>query len=290
MSRFCFRQLLIGLVLSAGITFPALAKDRVVSLGGDITEIIYLLGEGDRIVATDSTSVYPEAATKTPKVGYVRQLSAEGVLSAEPDLILISGAAGPEPALQQIRDSGVQIVIMETNYTPDAILEKTRRVAAALGVAAKGNALIASISADWQRAKQEINAMDLSPSVLFFATLREGAPRAAGKQTAAHGIIEMIGGTNIFGGQNGYQSLSLEAAVAANPDIILVMKHNADQMGGIDKVKLHPAISLTTAVQSGQIFLVDQVTVMQFGPRTPGAVADLARDINDNLKKSGDGS
>ena len=289
MSRFYCRQLFLSLVLAAGWVVPSLAQERVVSLGGDVTEIIYLLGEGDRIVATDSTSVYPEAAIKTPKVGYVRQLSAEGVLSAEPDIILISGAAGPEPALQQIRDSGVEIVIMETNYTPESILEKTRRVASALGVEAKGAALVDTISADWQRAKQEIDDMNLAPSVLFFATLREGAPRAAGKETAAHGIIEMIGGTNIFGDQNGYQSLSLEAAVAADPDIILVMKHNAERMGGIDKVKLHPAISLTTAIRTGQIFLVDEVAVMQFGPRTPSAVADLARQINDVLK-SGDGS
>lgn len=289
MSRQFSKQLLLTLALLVGLAAPSFAQDRVVSLGGDITEIIYLLGAGDRIVATDTTSVFPEAAMKTPKVGYVRQLSAEGVLSAEPDLILISGAAGPEPALQQIRDSGVEIVVMEKTYTVDSILEKTRRVAAVLGLEAQGDALIASISADWARAKEEIDDMNMSPSVLFFATLREGAPRAAGRATAAHGIIEMLGGTNIFGDQTDYRSLSLEAAVAADPDIILVMKHNAERMGGIDQVKLHPAISLTTAVQTSKVFVVDQVTVMQFGPRTPGAVAKLASEINDVLK-SGDGS
>ncbi|MEM6555336.1 MAG: ABC transporter substrate-binding protein, partial [Pseudomonadota bacterium] len=77
------------------LSFGASAQDRIVSVGGDVTEIIYALGEGDRIAATDSTSVYPLKALATPKVGYVRNLSAEGVLSVEPDLILISGAAGP---------------------------------------------------------------------------------------------------------------------------------------------------------------------------------------------------
>ncbi len=289
MIRLFSASLIWALAAMIGTASPSLAAERIVALGGDITEIIYLLGEGDRLVATDSTSVFPEAATKTVKVGYVRQLSAEGVLSAEPDLILISGAAGPAPALQQIRDSGVEIVQMKKTYTVESILEKTRRVALELGVDEKGDALIEAISADWVQAKQEIDQMNLAPTVLFFSTLREGAPRAAGKATAAHGVIELLGGTNLFGDQTDYRSLSLEAAVAADPDIILVMQHNADQMGGIEQVKSHPAISLTTAVRTGRVFAVDQVAVMQFGPRTPRAVAGLARDINASLK-SGDGS
>lgn len=84
------------LVVAGQFGFGAIAKDRIVSVGGDITEIIYALGAGERIVATDSTSVYL-AVNETPKVGHLRRLSAEGVLSVEPDLILISGA-GTETA------------------------------------------------------------------------------------------------------------------------------------------------------------------------------------------------
>ncbi|MEM8771320.1 MAG: ABC transporter substrate-binding protein [Pseudomonadota bacterium] len=267
--------------IMASTTFcAASAQERIVSVGGDVTEIIYAIGQGDRIVATDSTSVYPAEANETPKVGYVRRLSAEGVLSVEPDLIIVSGAAGPPEAVEQIRASGVELVEMDEGYTIDAILEKTKRVAVALGAEEEGAALYAQIESDWKEARAEIDAMRLdAPDVLFFATLRDGAPRGAGADTAADGVIRLLGGENVFGDYTGYKSLSLEAAVAADPDVILVMSHHADRIGGLEEVINHPAISLTSAAQQRRVFLIDQVTVMQFSPRTPKAVADLARRI-----------
>ena len=254
------------------------AAERVVAVGGDITEIVFALGEGHRMVANDSTSVYPAAAATLPKVGYVRQLSAEGVLSVEPDLLLISGAAGPPAALELLEGSGVDIVAMETAYDVDAIIAKTRTVAAALDAEQAGAEMIAKIEADWASARDAIGS-GLDQRMLFFAAPPRGAPRAAGRDTAAQGIIDMLGGENVFADHTGYKPLSLEAAVAADPDLILVMHHHADLMGGLQAVLEHPALSLTSAAQAGRVYLVDPVTVMQFGPRTPAAVAQLAAEI-----------
>jgi len=275
---------LVGGLIAASVLFGfAHSQERIVSLGGDITEIVYALGAGDKLVATDSTSVYPAAARETPKVGYVRRLSAEGVLSVEPDLILISGSAGPETALEQIEASGVKIVSIKTEYTPEVILKKIDVVSEALGRESKGRALRAGVEASIAEAAQRVDALDLSPNVLFYASMSDGAPRAAGKDTAAHGVIEMIGGKNVFKSRVGYKSLSLEAAVAADPDIILVMAHNVERAGGLDAIRQNTALSLTKAAQEGLVFVVDPVTVMQFGPRTPAAVADLAEQIAETL-------
>ena len=286
-----FRPAVLVLAFFAGLGFvPAHAQERIVSIGGDITEMIYAMGQGDRIVATDSTSVYPAAAEETPKVGYMRQLSAEGVLSVEPDLILISGAARPAAAVELLRQSGVRMIEMEPVYTIEAITDKVRRVAQTLGVETESERLVAEIEADWADARAEIAAFDRDLSALFFAALRDGAPRAAGDDTAAAGIIRLIGAENVFAGQSGYKTLSLEAAVAADPDIILVMSHHAERVGGYDAVINHPALSLTGAAQNRRVFLVDQVTVMQFGPRAPRAVADLAKAINQALSAQDDPS
>ena len=263
------------------------AQERIVSVGGDVTEVIFELGLGDRIVAVDTTSVYPLPALALPKVGYVRQLSAEGVLSVEPDMIIISGAAGPIGAVEQLRASGVDMVEMEPSYSIDATLEKTRIIAEALGVEQKGESLVSEVQASWAEASEKIEALEFEPTVLFFTAVGDGAPRAAGVETAAQGVIDMIGGINVFGDYSGYKPLSLEAAVAADPDIILVMAHNALALGGKDKVVNHPALSLTTAAQSGNVFLVDATRVMQFGPRTPEAAADLAEDIKENMVRNG---
>lgn len=268
-------------VIAQSLLAPAAAQDRIVSLGGDVTEIIYALGEGGRVVATDDMSVFPEDAEAKPKLGYVRRLSAEGVLSAEPDIIFISGAAGPPEAVGQLEASGVPIVAMDADYRAEGILAKVDTVAAALGAEAQGQDLRASIEADIARARDEVSSYTKSPTVLFFAALTNGALRAAGKDTAAHGVISMMGGTNVFADQSGYKTLSMEAAVAADPDVIILMDHHLERVGGLDGVRNHPALALTSAAQNNRILTVDQVTVMQFGPRTPRAVADLAERVAD---------
>ena len=279
MPEFMRALALLAVVAAGQFSAAAHAQDRIVSVGGDVTEIIYALGAGDRIVATDSTSVYPAAAAETPKVGYLRRLSAEGVLSVEPDLILISGAARPVEAVEQIRASGVRIIEMEPDYTINGIIEKTRAVADVLKLEAEGAAFAETIQRDWDEAARAIKALGVSPSVLFFAALPDGAPRGAGTDTAADGVINLLGGRNVFADHSGYKSLSLEAAVAADPDIILIMSHHADRVGGVDAVYNHPALSLTTAARERRIFFIDQVTVMQFGPRAPQAIAELAGEI-----------
>jgi len=265
-----------ALLLSA---MPAHAQERIVGLGGDVTEILYAVGAGPKLVATDDASLYPEAASNLPKVGYVRRLSAEGVLSVEPDLIIVSGAAGPPTALDQIRASGVPILSLDTDYTPQGILRKIDAVADAVGRQAEGRQLRQSVEQDIARTRQAASVLGENPKMLFFAATRDGAPRAAGEQTAAHGVIEMLGGTNVFTGQTGYKTLSLEAAVAADPDVIILMTHHADRVGGMAEVRSHPALALTTAAKKNRVVGVDQYTVMQFSPRTPAAVADVIADI-----------
>ena len=102
------QKFLVASAISSSFSALVFAQDRIVAAGGDVTEIIYELGLGDNIVAVDTTSLFPPAALAKPKVGYVRQLSAEGVLSVEPDLIIVSGAAGPCGAFEQLRASGIE--------------------------------------------------------------------------------------------------------------------------------------------------------------------------------------
>lgn len=285
----------IGLGLAACVVAASLSQaaeaqpPRIVSIGGDVTEIIYALDRQTDLVATDATSVYPPAALSTPKIGYMRQLSAEGVLSVEPDLILISGAAGPEAAVAQIRNSGARVLEIPLDYSVDGIFEKTRLVAQEVNAVAQGDALLGEMKSDWKDALSEIDAIGFSPRILFFATLQDGTPQAAGTGTAAHAVIEILGGQNVFASQRSYKPLSLEAAVASDPDLILVMDRHGSEVIGVDAAKGHPGLKLTQAVQEGRVFAVNAVEVMQFGPRTPKALGALAKEIRLGLNKSDDG-
>lgn len=99
------RPALLTLSFTAALAGQALADpaSRVVSLGGAVTEIVFALGEEDRLVARDTTSDHPAAAEELPDVGYIRALSAEGVLSVSPDLILAEEGAGPPEAVELLK-------------------------------------------------------------------------------------------------------------------------------------------------------------------------------------------
>ena len=83
---------------------------RIVSVGGAITEIIYALGEQDRLVARDVTSNFPAQARELPDVGYIRRLSPEGILSVNPDLIIAQEGAGPPETIELLNEAQIPMV------------------------------------------------------------------------------------------------------------------------------------------------------------------------------------
>ena len=274
-----FSAALASVTLTAA-TVAQDAEHRIVSVGGDVTEIVYALGYGDQIVASDSTSVWPPEARDTPKVGYVRGLAAESVLSLSPTLLILGGAAGPEEVVDQLRAVGLDMVELDTSYTIASVRHKVEQVADALGEEARGDAMIAQIDADWAEAQAVIAGIEARPRALFFASMGDGGPRSAGAGTAAHGVMEALGVENLFADQQGYQALSTEAAVAANPDVIFAMSHNIEAMGGIEAVAADPAIALTDAGRNLRIIAVDSVRVMSFGPRFAEGMVEVARDLD----------
>lgn len=258
---------------------PAWAQQRIVTVGGDITETVFALGAGPKVVATDTTSHYPIAVEDLPKVGYLRGLSAEGLLSMRPDLIIISGAAGPETTLELLRGSGVNIVEFASEYHPQIIHQKIDGIAKALQRTAAAPALHRQVDSDLQRLAQATPQLGSDRTMLFFATLSDGAPRAAGRDTAAQGLIDLLGGKNVFAQRSGYQSLSLEAAVQAEPDWIFVLRNYAMQDSSAAQAARHPALALTRAAREGRIFMVDVEPLLQFSPRTPAAALELLQTM-----------
>lgn len=252
---------------------------RIITLGSDITEIVYSLGEAKRLVGRDATSTYPLEAEKLPDVAYFRQLGAEGVLSLEPDLILASALAGPEEALQQIASAGVRIVRMPERYSEDGLLDKIGRVAEALDVVEKGETLRAELSKRIAEAKAKVAALPGRPKVLFIINAGGGAPMAAGRRTSADALIALAGSENVFGSHDGYKAVSLEAAAAASPDAIALMAHTLEAMGGEAGITAHPALRLTPAARQRRIIVRDGGYLLGFGPRLPGAILDFARAV-----------
>jgi iron complex transport system substrate-binding protein len=256
------------------------ASERIVSVGGSTTEIVFALGAGDRLAGADTTSIYPAAADALPDVGYVRQLSAEGLLSLSPDLVLAGAEAGPGTALAQVQAAGVRVVKLKEGYTPADVEAHVEAVGAALHREAEAAALNQAFRQDIDRILADVAKLDGKPRVLFLLQAGRGGLLVAGHETAAHAMIELAGGTNAVTGFSGYKPFSPEAAAEAAPDVLLVTDQTIEMIGGADRLLADPALAATPAGKAKRIVSMDALYLAGFGPRLAHAVRDLAAALH----------
>lgn len=273
---------LILLALAGGSAradeIPTDAK-RIVSIGGTVTEIIYALGDDARIVAVDSTSTYPASAADKPDVGYIRQLSAEGVLSQKPDLIIAEAGAGPADAMAILKASGIPIVTIPTPPEAGAIAGKIRAVGAAVGKDDAANKLASEVDAALKTLGTRVSALpEPKKRVLFALSLANGRVMAAGTDTSADAIIRLAGGINAASGISGYKPLSDEAVIAAAPEVVLVMDNPAMHLTAEQAFAL-PALQSSPAGKTKAFIAMDGLYLLGLGPRTPQAALDLAAKL-----------
>ena len=273
------------LSLAVGAKASDTDPQRIISLGGDLTEIIYALGAGDRLVGRDTTSVFPSEANTVPDVGYLRQLGAEGVLSLSPDLIIASDAAGPPGVIAQIRATGTPLVMAPSGFSLQGLLERIRVVGDAVGKTEEAAQLSAQIAEQMQTVEATLATYPDKPRILFVLNAQDGAPMAGGRDTAADALIRMAGGENVFSDHTGFKPLSFEAAAQAAPEAILIMSHSVDAMGGMERLRNHPALRLTPAAQNGRIIARDGTYMLGFGPRLPDVVADVGKALHPGAKQ-----
>ena len=257
---------------------------RIVTLGGTITEIVFALGAGERVVGVDASSSFPEAANQLPKVAYHRRLSAEGVLSLRPTLIIATTEAGPPAAIQQLRGAGVTVLVLPHEPTVEGASAKIERIAAALGVQARGAALMQNLKEELSQVQSSIPQTAAQAKILFLYARGQGTLMVAGQGTAADTMIGLAGGTNAVQGYSGYKPLTSEAAVAAAPDVILLMDNGLESIGGAQRLWQLPGLALTPAGQQGRVLSMDGLFLLGFGPRLGQAVLALNRALYDAEK------
>jgi iron complex transport system substrate-binding protein len=256
---------------------------RIISIGGAITEILYAMGLEDRIIGVDITSIFPPRALKDkPNVGYMRQLSPEGVLGLGPTLVLANDGSGPKEAVAVLESASVPFVRIPDHFTGEGIIERIRLVAAATGVPARGECLVKEVDAGLSRLAVLRKGIANPARVIFILSFTNGKPTVAGRNTAADGIIKLAGGVNAFSDFEGYKMVSDEAIVAAKPDAVLGMERSNFMMTPAE-VFQNPAFSLTPAAARKSYISMNGLYLLGFGPRTAQAASDLARTLYPSL-------
>ena len=273
-----------GAALAAGITVhDARNRDvtisdpaRIVSIGGAITEILYALGFEDRLAGVDATSLYPTAALRDkPNVGYMRQLSAEGVLGLNPSLVLAVQGSGPKETMDVLEAAKVPLVLVPETFSEQGLLDKIKLVGHAMGADARAECLTAAVSGDLAQLR-ELRAKVTKPvRVMFVMSLLNGRAMAAGQKTAANEIIALAGGVNAIDSYDGYKIINDEAIVAARPDVVLSIQRSKDSLEA-EAVYVHPAFAMTPVVANKAFISMEGLYLLGFGPRTAAAARDLS--------------
>lgn len=258
---------------------PAADSSRIAVAGGSLTEILYLLGAEDRIVAVDITSVFPPDASDHPSVGYVRALSAEGLLSLSPSLVLGEDDMGPPEVLAQVQRTGVDIVRVPETRSAAGILAKVRCVAAVLGLPDCAERVIDARLAPQVETLAHLAARppEALPRVALLLGSPEGAPLTAGFGTSGDGVLRMVGAENVFGDVAGWKPMSPEAMATAHPDFILMATRGASRADAAHSAAASPALALTNARTDGRVVTLDGMALLGFGPRTLATALDIAR-------------
>ncbi|MGW6780514.1 heme/hemin ABC transporter substrate-binding protein [Brucella pseudogrignonensis] len=258
---------------------PALAEtkeaSRIVSLGPDVTEIIFALGAGDKIIAVDRSSKYPaETATKA-NVGFRRSLSPEGILTLNTDLIIASEDIGPPETTDVLNQSAVEILYIPVDNSRAGLVKKIGLIAKRLDLEQAGDALAQKVIDDFDAATAYASKIssDKQKKVVFFHGLARLS--GAGSDTAADAFIRYAGGINPLSVYSGYKPVSEEWLVKAEPDVVLML---SDGNGGPSREEVfsHKALQQTPAAKSQSLVVLDGPYMLGFGPRTAEAIRKLA--------------
>ena len=268
---------------------------RIISLFGDITEILYALGVEDFVVGVDVSSVFPEAAQELPDVGFAGALNAEGILALSPTIVIGGGIVPPGPpgVLEQLDQAGVEVLILPELVGLDAPGIKIRMIGDAIGIPRRAEALALQVETDIEQAKPKSNptAETTELKVLFVYLRRGGIQLVSGAGREAETIITASGGVDAgaAAGIDGWQPLSPEALLSIDPDVYLVMQLGFDAVGGLDGLLDIPGMAETKAGKHGRVIVMEDILLLGFGPRMAETIVQLRDYLNEvraSLKES----
>jgi iron complex transport system substrate-binding protein len=270
---------LAGFGLGAAIrpTRAAASAARIASLGGAVTEILWRLGAGPRIAIVDTTSVYPaDALREKPNAGYLRALSAEGLLSVGPDLVLAAEGAGPPAVLDQIREAGIPVAIITDPPTAEGVLHKIRTIGQQVGLEAEAESLCRTVEAEFAALSQRRARIARPARALVVLSLANGRVMAGGRDSTADGILALAGLHNAAEGLSGFKPIT---------DAVIVMANGGHALAADTVFAAGTALAQTPAAARSCLVAMDGLALLGFGPRTPETATTLMRAVYPDLPR-----
>lgn len=266
-----------------GVEVAIESVERVIPLDGDVAEIVFALGMGDHVVATDLSATYPPAADALPQIGYQRALTTEPILAFDPTLLLATDLAGPPETLADLERVGVPLVIVPDDPTSAGPARKIRAIADALGVSERGDELAARVDRDIADAIASRDDPTEPLRVVALYLRGASAQLVFGEAYAIHWLIEAAGGDDISDelGVTDSAPITDEALLAAAPDVVLVPSSGLASVGGVDGLfETVPSLAETPAGRRRAVLAYDDQLMLGNGPRTGSFLRTLIDDLD----------
>ncbi|NUS56841.1 MAG: ABC transporter substrate-binding protein [Streptomycetaceae bacterium] len=261
----------------AQVTVRDASRVIAVDRYGTLTQTVYALGLGDRLVGRTSTAAFP-AVKALPNLGQGGSMSVEAVLAQHPSVLLTDSITTTPTMAEQLRGAGVTLVFFDPTRTMAGVGPQIQAVADALGVPAQGRALA-------ERTNREIADAAKGPFPtpklrIAFLYLRSTAiTMMGGPGSGADSMIEALGGENVgtaAGLTTPFVPITSEAMIAARPDMFLVMSDGLGSVGGVTGLLQLPGVAQTPAGKAQRVVDMDDSVLLSFGPNTGHVLKALA--------------
>jgi iron complex transport system substrate-binding protein len=264
-------------------TLQSFAQQRIITAGSALTETVCALGDCDKIIASDRTSMYPESIQKLPSIGYRSSINAEGIISLKPTLIIAEKDYVEDAVLEQLQSSGIKTLIIDRQMNFTDTKKYITQIGTVLKRDAEAKKLITKIEGELAEAQTLLKKATTSPKVLPVYNRGASTMSVAGTNTFGD-ILPLVGATSAIGQVEGYKPLNTEALIAANPEYMLMLASGFESLGGLEGVLKIPGVSQTTAGKKKQIISMDGLKLTNFGPRLGEAVKELVISLHPELR------
>ncbi len=256
-------------------------KDRIVCVSKQLTELMFALHQGDKIVGLDLTSTYPPETKNITRVGYHRHLSAEGIISLDPTIVIHQNDVAPPEVMPQIDKVGIPVKVYPSAVTLDSTKILIRMLGKDYGEDTAAEKIVKKLDIDLAKTDSIVKKYPTKPKVLIIHFgQQQNQYFVMGTRGTADAILKLAGGVNAAD-TSSFRDLSPEVIAREQPDIILATDFGWDRLGGdIEKFKELPGIALTPAAKNGKIYRIEEHDLVYFGPRTGENVLLIAELIH----------
>ena len=271
--------LCVGLFVSHQAAAADLPQ-RWVSAGGALSEWVTALGGESKLVGVDTTSQHPQALKALPSIGYQRSLSAEGILSLRPDILIGTEEMGPPPVLAQVKAAKVQVELFSAQPDLPTLEKNVSHLGQLLGAEKQAAQLLQSYQQQLDAQKTRVTdaqSRQKAPGVLLLLGHAGGKPLIAGKDTAADWLLQQAGGRNLAT-HTGYKPFSVESLASLDPEV-LVFSDRAltGEAAKVALFKENPILNASRAAKAGRVLELDPTLLVGgLGPRLPAALKTLS--------------